>query len=186
MAYKRLGHKKLMLTRALVIAILAEAFRLGALRRVHGANRKLEKFELECAPRVCLSVPKLQNRYKHLSTKAYRLKHSKTYVLTRGFESPSLRHSNSGAYGTSLNTFLKIQPGPRHRLYRKTLSGNISFVVVNYADGICHRFDSYPAEANALEAAEKLAKCIDARDYVAAIRGFDSAIGVLIDYQGAP
>jgi hypothetical protein len=50
---------------------------------------------------------------------------------------------------------------------RKTPNGNLAFIVANYADGK-RRFDSYLAEAEALDAAHTLAKQIDKRDYVAA------------------
>lgn len=58
---------------------------------------------------------------------------------------------------------------------RKTPSGNFAFMVANYAEGK-RRFDSYADEADALEAAEQLAKRIDARDYVAASMTRDQAI----------
>jgi len=41
-------------------------------------------------------------------------------------------------------------------------------MVANYVDGDTRRFDSYKTEADALAAAETLAKRLDARDYVAA------------------
>lgn len=64
----------------------------------------------------------------------------------------------------------KIQPGRAIvTVYRrKTPSGNVAYMVANYADGETRRFDSYKSETEALEAAEKLAKRIDSRDYVAA------------------
>ena len=63
----------------------------------------------------------------------------------------------------------KIQPGRAViTVYRrKTPTGNLAFMVANYADGK-RRFDSYAAEAAALDAADRLAKQIDKRDYVAA------------------
>jgi integrase len=63
----------------------------------------------------------------------------------------------------------KIQPGRAVvTVYRrKTPTGNLAFMVANYADGK-RRFDSYAAEAEALDAADRLAKQIDKRDYVAA------------------
>jgi len=63
----------------------------------------------------------------------------------------------------------KVQPGRAIvTVYRrKTPTGNIGYMVVNYADGK-RRFDSYATETEALEAADKLAKQIDKRDYVAA------------------
>jgi integrase len=62
-----------------------------------------------------------------------------------------------------------VQPGRAIvRVYRRqTPSGNFAFMVANYADGK-RRFDSYASEADAVSAAETLAKRIDARDYVAA------------------
>lgn len=64
----------------------------------------------------------------------------------------------------------KVQPGRSIvTVYRrKTPSGNIAFLVANYADGEHRRLDAYPNEAEALAAAGKLAKRLDARDYVAA------------------
>lgn len=41
-------------------------------------------------------------------------------------------------------------------------------MVSNYADGKTRRLDSYPTESDALAAAEKLARRLDSRDYVAA------------------
>lgn len=63
----------------------------------------------------------------------------------------------------------KVQPGRAIvTVYRRqTPSGNRTFMVSNYANGK-RRFDSYASEADALGAADKLAKRIDARDYVAA------------------
>lgn len=63
----------------------------------------------------------------------------------------------------------KVQPGRAViTVYRrKTPTGNLAFMVANYADGK-RRFDSYAAEADALDAADRLAKQIDKRDYVAA------------------
>lgn len=49
-------------------------------------------------------------------------------------------------------------------------------MVANYADGDRRRFDSYPNEADAMEAAEKLAKRLDSRDYVAASMTREQAI----------
>jgi integrase len=64
----------------------------------------------------------------------------------------------------------EVQPGRAIvRVYRrKTPSGNFSFMVANYADGERRRFDSYTVEGDALDAADKLARRLDARDYVAA------------------
>jgi integrase len=72
----------------------------------------------------------------------------------------------------------KVQPGREIvRVYRrKTPSGNYAYMVANYADDNKRRFDSYSSEADALDAAEKLAKRIDARDYVAASMTRDQAI----------
>jgi len=53
-------------------------------------------------------------------------------------------------------------------------------MVANYADGR-RRFDSYASEADALDAADKLARRLDARDYVAANMTRDQAI----DYASA-
>ena len=62
-----------------------------------------------------------------------------------------------------------VQPGREVvTVYRrKTPSGNWAFMVANYADGK-RRFDAYSAEADALEAADKLARLIDKRKYKAA------------------
>jgi integrase len=64
----------------------------------------------------------------------------------------------------------KVQPGraivPVYR--RLTPQGNFAYMVANYADGERRRFDSYANEADALTAADTLAKRIDKRDYVAA------------------
>jgi len=49
-------------------------------------------------------------------------------------------------------------------------------MVANYADGERRRFDSYANEADALSAADKLARRIDSRDYVAASMTKDQAI----------
>jgi len=59
---------------------------------------------------------------------------------------------------------------------RKTPSGNVAFMVANYADGERRRFDCYANETDALEAAENLARRIDSRDYVAASMTRDQAI----------
>jgi integrase len=63
-----------------------------------------------------------------------------------------------------------VQPGRAIvRVYRrKTPGGNYSFMVANYADGQARRFDCYPGEGAALEAADLLARRLDRRDYVAA------------------
>ena len=50
---------------------------------------------------------------------------------------------------------------------RKTPLGNFSFMVANYADGK-RRFDSYANEAEAMEAAGKLARQLSARDVIGA------------------
>jgi len=70
-----------------------------------------------------------------------------------------------------------VQPGRAIvRVYRrKTPSGNFAFMVANYVDG-SRRFDSYASEADAVSAAETLAKRIDARDYVAASMTQEQAI----------
>lgn len=64
----------------------------------------------------------------------------------------------------------KVQPGRAIvTVYRrKTPQGNVAYMVANYADGARRRFDSYATDADALEAADKLARRLDARDYVAA------------------
>jgi integrase len=64
----------------------------------------------------------------------------------------------------------EVQPGRAIvRVYRrKTPAGNFAYMVANYADGEHRRFDSYPTEAEALNAAETLARRLDKRDYVAA------------------
>ena len=63
----------------------------------------------------------------------------------------------------------KVQPGRAIvTVYRrKTPSGNDAFMLANYANGK-RRFDAYSSAGDALEAADKLAKQIDRRDYVAA------------------
>jgi site-specific recombinase XerD len=63
----------------------------------------------------------------------------------------------------------EVQPGRAIvRVYRRrSPSNNNCFMVANYADGK-RRFDSYASEADAVSAAETLAKRIDSRDYVAA------------------
>ncbi|MBM3840113.1 MAG: site-specific integrase [Verrucomicrobia bacterium] len=72
----------------------------------------------------------------------------------------------------------KVQPGRAivNVYRRKTPSGNFAFMVANYADGDRRRFDSYASEADALEAAEKLARRLDSRDYVAASMTRDQAL----------
>ena len=72
----------------------------------------------------------------------------------------------------------KVQPGRAivNVYRRKTPSGNFAFMVANYADGERRRFDSYASEADALDAADKLAKRLDARDYVAASMTRDQAL----------
>jgi hypothetical protein len=49
-------------------------------------------------------------------------------------------------------------------------------MVANYADGDRRRFDCYSAEADALDAADKLARRLDSRDYVAASMTRDQAL----------
>ncbi len=72
----------------------------------------------------------------------------------------------------------KVQPGRAIvTVYqRKTPSGNFAFMVANYADGERRRFDSYASEADALAAADTLAKRLDKRDYVAASMTQEQAI----------
>ncbi len=76
----------------------------------------------------------------------------------------------------------KVQPGREIvTVYRrKTPGGNLSFMVANFAESDAggkpkRRFDCYGTQLEALEAAEKLAKRIDARDYVAASMTRDQA-----------
>jgi len=63
----------------------------------------------------------------------------------------------------------KVQPGREvvNVYRRRTPSGNFAFMVANYAEGK-RRFDAYSSEADALAAADKLARQIDKRDYKAA------------------
>jgi len=72
----------------------------------------------------------------------------------------------------------KIQPGRAviNVYRRKTPNGNYGFMVANYADGEKRRFDSYKTEADALAAANMLARRIDSRDYVSASMTRDQAI----------
>jgi site-specific recombinase XerD len=72
----------------------------------------------------------------------------------------------------------KVQPGRAIvTIYRrKTPSGNFAYMVANYADGERRRFDSYANEADALAAADTLAKRLDKRDYVAASMTQEQAI----------
>ena len=84
----------------------------------------------------------------------------------------------------------KVQPGRSIvAVYRrKTPSGNFAYMVANYADGEHRRFDSYASEADALAAAETLAKRLDKRDYVAAsmtpaqAREYAGAVDVLAPF----
>jgi hypothetical protein len=78
----------------------------------------------------------------------------------------------------------KIQPGRAIvTVYRrKNPVGNIGYMVANYADGECRRFDCYASETEAIEAAEKLAKRLDARDYVAASMTKEQAL----EYANSP
>ncbi len=71
----------------------------------------------------------------------------------------------------------EVQPGRAVvRVYRRTTpQGNFAYMVANYADGK-RRFDSYASEPDALAAADKLARRIDARDYVAASMTREQAI----------
>ena len=64
----------------------------------------------------------------------------------------------------------KVQPGRAIvTIYRrKNPAGNSGYMVANYADDERRRFDSYASEADAVAAAKKLAKRLDARDYEAA------------------
>jgi len=72
----------------------------------------------------------------------------------------------------------EVQPGRAIvRVYRRrSPSGNFNYMVANYADGQRRRFDSYPTEADALDAADKLARRLDSRDYVAAAMTKDQAL----------
>lgn len=71
----------------------------------------------------------------------------------------------------------KVQPGRAVvTVYRRlTPSGNPAYMVANYVDGK-RRFDCFSSEADALGAAEVLAKRLDACDYVAASMTRDQAI----------
>jgi integrase len=71
----------------------------------------------------------------------------------------------------------KVQPGREVvTVYRRlTPQGNFAYMLANYADGK-RRFDSYASEADALSAAETLAKRIDARDYIGANMTREQAI----------
>jgi site-specific recombinase XerD len=63
----------------------------------------------------------------------------------------------------------EVQPGRAIvRVYRRRVGDGFGYMVANYADGERRRFDSYSDEAEALAAAETLAKRLDKRDYVAA------------------
>src|SRR5262245_46497108 len=79
----------------------------------------------------------------------------------------------------------KIQPGRAAvRVYRrKTPSGNFAYMVANYADGDRRRFDSYALEADALNAAEQLAKRLDKRDYVAAAMTKEQALEYAVSVE---
>ena len=59
----------------------------------------------------------------------------------------------------------KVQPGREIvTVYRRTLpGGGFNYMLANYASGK-RQFDSYASEADALDAADKLARRIDARD----------------------
>ena len=71
-----------------------------------------------------------------------------------------------------------VQPGRAIvRVYRRqTPSGNLNYMVANYADGTRRRFDSYASESDALGAADKLARRLDSRDYVAASMTKDQSL----------
>jgi integrase len=62
-------------------------------------------------------------------------------------------------------------------------SGNVGFMVVNYADGK-RRFESYPTEAEAVEAAETLAKRLSQRDVLAASMTREQAVDYTSATQG--
>lgn len=64
----------------------------------------------------------------------------------------------------------KVQPGRAVvTVYRrKTPGGGNSYMVANYLDAAKRRFDCYPTETEALEAAKTLAERLDKRVYVAA------------------
>jgi integrase len=66
---------------------------------------------------------------------------------------------------------------------RSTGSGNFGFMVANYADGK-RRFDSYATEAEALEAAETLAKRLSQRDVLAASMTREQAVDYTSATQG--
>jgi integrase len=89
---------------------------------------------------------------------------NKCATLSRMKEQPSRKQKQADSWPRT------VQPGRAIvRVYRrKTPSGNFSFLVANYADDNKRRLDAYPKEVEALEAANKLAQRLDARDYVAA------------------
>jgi integrase len=66
---------------------------------------------------------------------------------------------------------------------RPTGSGNFGFMVANYADGK-RRFDSYATEAEALEAADTLAKRLSQRDVLAASMTREQAVDYTSATQG--
>jgi integrase len=77
-----------------------------------------------------------------------------------------------------------VQPGREVvTVYRRlTPSGNFAYMVANHAEqGGKRRFDSYSSEADALAAADTLAKRLDKRDYVAASMTQAQAV----EYAGA-
>jgi integrase len=69
-------------------------------------------------------------------------------------------------------------------IYRRVNgSGNVGFMVANYADGK-RRFDSYATEAEALEAADTLAKRLSQRDVLAASMTREQAVDYTRATQG--
>ena len=68
-----------------------------------------------------------------------------------------------------------------HRPSVQPPSGNLAFLVANCGDGESRRLDACAGEADAFDAAEKLVKRLDARDYVAA----SMARAQAIDYADA-
>src|SRR5580658_2437399 len=66
---------------------------------------------------------------------------------------------------------------------RSTGSGNLGFMVANYADGK-RRFDSYATEAEAIEAADTLAKRLSQRDVLAASMTREQAVEYTSATQG--
>lgn len=96
---------------------------------------------------------------------------------------PASRAKGDGKRESATSWPREVQPGRAIvRVYRrKTPAGNFAYMVSNYADGERRRFDCYHDEALALDAAEKLAKRLDKRDYVAASMTREQAL----EYAGS-